>query len=62
MERDVRFFADLIEDLAPGLSVDRVRMYANGLCSDGGMSHVLACELADRLAVVGGVTATYPYP
>ena len=58
---DVTFIADLIEALAEDYNLDRARVYANGLSNGGGMSFVLACELADRIAAVGMVAGAYGY-
>ena len=33
-----------------GTNIDRKRIYANGLSNGGGMSFVLSCTLADRIA------------
>lgn len=60
--RDVQFIVDLIDALDKDLNIDRRRVFANGLSNGGGMSHVLACQLADRVAAIGGVAGAYPYP
>ncbi len=59
---DVRFIADLIDDLAARYTIDRTRIYANGLSNGGGMSYRLACQLADRIAAVGSVSGAYLFP
>jgi polyhydroxybutyrate depolymerase len=56
---DVGFIAALIDHLAGDLCIDRARVYVNGLSNGGGMSHRIACELAGRVAAVGGVAGAY---
>ena len=62
MQRDVELIADLIEALTAEHNIDRGRVYVNGLSNGAGMAHVVACELADRIAAIGGVAGAYPYP
>ena len=59
---DVVFISDLIEELAGQYNIDPARIYANGLSNGGGMSFLLGCRLADRIAAVGGVSGAYLYP
>jgi polyhydroxybutyrate depolymerase len=59
---DVRFISDLIDGLARDYNIDPARIYANGLSNGGGMSFLLGCALADRIAAVGGVSGGYLYP
>jgi polyhydroxybutyrate depolymerase len=59
---DVRFISDLIDELEAHYNVDQGRIYANGLSNGGGMSYLLGCALADRIAAVGGVSGGYLYP
>jgi len=59
---DVRFISDLIDALARQYNIDPARVYANGLSNGGGMSFLLGCTLADRIAAVGGVSGAYLYP
>lgn len=56
MARDVEFIARLIDTLSARYNVDRERVYVNGLSNGGGMSFVLSCVLADRIAAVGVVS------
>jgi polyhydroxybutyrate depolymerase len=51
--RDVTFISALIDTLAAHYTIDRARIYANGLSNGGGMSFVLSCTLSDRIAAVG---------
>ena len=53
--RDVRFISELIDTLRSSYNIDSTRIYANGLSNGGGMSFVLSCTLADRIAAVGVV-------
>jgi polyhydroxybutyrate depolymerase len=59
---DVRFISDLIDKLGQEYNVDRRRVYTNGLSNGGGMSFLLGCVLADRIAAVGSVSGAYLYP
>jgi polyhydroxybutyrate depolymerase len=59
---DVQFISDLIDHLAQEYNLDRSRIYANGLSNGGGMSVVLACNLADRIAAVGSVSGAQLFP
>lgn len=60
--KDVDFIAALIDKLSARYSIDPARIYANGLSNGGGMSFMLACTLADRLAAVGSVSGAYLFP
>ena len=57
LNRDVQFFADLIDDLAGSYSIDQDRIYVNGLSNGGGMTFALSCTLGERIAAVGLVGA-----
>lgn len=59
---DVAFIRDLLDHLAAQFCVDPTRVYATGLSNGGGMSHRLACALADRVAAIGTVAGAYPLP
>jgi polyhydroxybutyrate depolymerase len=61
-EKDVRFIADLIDELQATHNIDPSRIYANGLSNGGGMSFVLSCTLSDRIAAVGLVAAAQTVP
>jgi polyhydroxybutyrate depolymerase len=56
---DVQFFRDLLDYLERTYCIDPTRVYATGLSNGGGMSHRLACELADRIAAIGTVVGAY---
>lgn len=59
---DVVFISDLIDKLAQDYNIDPARVYANGLSNGGGMSFLLGCALADRIAAIGGVSGAYVLP
>jgi len=59
---DVKFFSDLIDQLEENYNIDPSRIYVNGISMGGGMSYVLACNLADRIAAVGSVSGAYNFP
>ena len=56
---DVQFISDLIDQLGQEYNIDPSRIYANGLSNGGGMSALLACQLSERIAAVGGVSGAY---
>ncbi len=59
---DSQFIADLIDTLESKYNIDSNRIFANGLSNGGGMSYLLACDLADQIAAIGGVAGAYTYP
>jgi polyhydroxybutyrate depolymerase len=61
-ELDIRFISDLIYKLSSDYNIDPNRIYANGLSNGGGMSYLLACKMADRIAAIGSVAGAYTYP
>jgi polyhydroxybutyrate depolymerase len=62
MQEDLRFIADLLDDLSSRYNIDSSRVYANGLSNGGGMSFVLSCTMRDRIAAVGMVGAALLTP
>jgi polyhydroxybutyrate depolymerase len=60
--KDVVFISDLIDKLSAEYNIDPQRVYASGLSNGGGMSFMLSCTLADRIAAIGGVSGAYLYP
>jgi polyhydroxybutyrate depolymerase len=52
---DVRFIAELIDQLQAAYTIDPTRIYANGFSNGGAMASVLSCALTDRIAAVGTV-------
>lgn len=59
---DPAFIAQLLDTLMAELCLDAARVYATGLSNGGGMSHLLACTLADRIAAIGTVAGAYIDP
>ena len=60
---DVLFVSDLLNHLQAILCIDLRRIYATGFSNGGGMTDVLACTLAGRLAAFAAVSGSYPpYP
>ncbi len=47
---DTQFFADIVDDLAQDLNIDRDRIYVTGLSNGGFMVQRLACEAPDQYA------------
>lgn len=62
LEEDVRFIGALIDTIEAHYHIDPARVYVNGLSNGGGMSFVLSCTLADRIAAVGLVAAAQTLP
>ncbi len=61
-QRDVRFIADLIDQLKKEYNIDETQVYANGLSNGGGMSFLLASELSERIAAFGSVGGAHVLP
>lgn len=62
---DVQYVADVIDDIAAKVCIDRSRVYATGFSGGGRMSSLLGCRLNDRIAAiapVGGLRWTGPCP
>lgn len=59
---DVAFISDLIDALSREYNIDPDHIYVNGLSNGGGMSHLLACVLSDRIAAIGTVAGAYGLP
>lgn len=57
--RDVRFLAELIDDLEQTLCVDARRVYATGVSNGGSMVALAGCELSSRIAAVAPVAGDY---
>ncbi|HET6638093.1 MAG TPA: PHB depolymerase family esterase [Gemmatimonadota bacterium] len=55
---DVRFVEDLLDDLAGSLAIDSHRVWAAGFSQGAFMTHLLACEIPDRIAAFASVAAT----
>jgi len=60
---DVLFVSDVLNHLQGILCINPQRIYATGFSNGGGMTNVLACTLAGRLAAFAPVSGSYPpYP
>ena len=60
---DVLFVSDLLGALQQHLCVDAQRIYATGFSNGGGMTNLLACQLAGRIAAFALISAAiYPLP
>ena len=55
---DVKFVAELLDDLAKVMNVDALRVYATGMSNGGMMCYRLAAELSDRIAAIAPVSGT----
>lgn len=62
LDKDVRFIADLIDEIGAHYNIDRDRIYANGFSNGGGMAFALSCTMPDRIAAVGMVGAAQTLP
>jgi len=62
LAKDVRFIADLIDNLSASYNIDPTRIYADGLSNGGGMAFVLSCTLSDRIAAIGMVASAQLLP
>ena len=58
---EVEFISDLIDQLSEAYTIDQDRIYVNGMSNGGGMTHLLACQLSERMAAYGGVAGAYLY-
>ncbi len=56
---DVGFINAIIDTMADEFCLDMARIFVNGMSNGGGMSNRIACELADRVAAIGGVAGAY---
>ena len=62
---DVRYVADVIDDIAGRTCIDPARVYATGFSGGGRMASLLGCRLNDRIAAiapVGGLRWPGPCP
>ncbi len=57
---EVLFVSDLLNGLQGSLCVDPRRIYATGFSNGGGMTNLLACQLANRIAAFAPVSGSYP--
>lgn len=54
--RDVAFTAQLLDQVERTYCVDRARVFVTGFSNGAFLSHLLACQMADRLAAVAPVS------
>lgn len=59
LPRDVKFISDLIDKLESQYNIDPNRIYADGMSNGGGMAFALSCELPNRIAAIGEVSAAH---
>lgn len=59
---DIKFLSDLMDKLEASYNIDRRRIYVNGMSQGGGMTFLLSCKLAGRIAAVGEVAAAVEHP
>jgi polyhydroxybutyrate depolymerase len=57
---DVAFLNQLLDQIALKYSIDRQRIYAAGLGDGGFMAERAACSMADRVAAIAVVSASFP--
>jgi polyhydroxybutyrate depolymerase len=57
---DVAFVGEILDQLALKYSLDVHRVYATGLGDGGFMAERLGCAMADRIAAIGAVGASFP--
>lgn len=55
---DVKFIAELLDDLSRVINIDSRRVYACGMSNGGMMCYRLAAELSDRIAAIAPVAGT----
>lgn len=60
--KDVVFISDLINTLSTQYNIDPSSIYVNGLSNGGGMTFLLGCVLADRIAATGSVGGAFILP
>jgi polyhydroxybutyrate depolymerase len=59
---DVRFVEDLLDHLNETVCVDPRRVYATGFSSGGGLTGILACRAANRIAAFAAVSGAFFVP
>jgi polyhydroxybutyrate depolymerase len=52
---DVRFVADVIDDIAADLCVDTTRVYVDGFSNGAFLASLVACRLSDKVAAIATV-------
>lgn len=59
---DVLFASDVISDIQAKLCINPQRIFASGFSNGGGMTGLLACRLANRIAAFASVSGSYYAP
>lgn len=59
---DVQFISDLLDKMETSYNIDRRRVYVNGMSQGGGLTFLLSCKLAERIAAAGEVAAAIEHP
>ena len=59
--RDVKFSAAIVEELAGRFSIDRTRLFATGYSSGGFLSNVIACQKNGMLRAIASNAGGAPY-
>ncbi len=59
---DLRFLQTLIAEMQNAYNIDPEQIYVNGLSNGAGMTQLLACEMGDTIAAVGGIAGFYMFP
>jgi len=57
---DLLFVSDMLNKLQSSFCINPSRIYATGFSNGGGMTDVLACKMADRIAAFAPVSGSYP--
>ena len=57
---DVLFVSDLLNHLQSTLCINAHKIFAAGFSNGGGMTNLLACKLAGRIAAFASVSGAYP--
>jgi polyhydroxybutyrate depolymerase len=59
---DVEFLQKLIDEMQDTYDIDPGQIYVNGLSNGAGMTQLLACEMGDTIAAIGGIAGFYMFP
>jgi polyhydroxybutyrate depolymerase len=59
---DVGFTSDLLDALEDKLCADETRVFVTGMSNGGFFSHVLGCDMADRIAAIAPVAGVLGIP
>ena len=59
---DIGFAAALIDTISASFNIDQDRVYSTGFSNGGFMSHLLACQLGNRIAAIAAVAGSMSPP